>query len=226
MLVEGFRSTRGILADWNERPWKVLGPWILGALAIALLLLLAVLLIATSLRPDPTPWRIAGITNRPDLGDVVHILFKNSLVLALHAFACIAGFIAGTSLPMEAQRYNGFVRWVHDKAGPLAILFVVCATWFSLATQAYVLGDICSTTANLLDMSPGALLAGLSLHAIPELTALFLPLAAWIIASRRGQWHELLAATFVTVAIAIPVLIICAFVEVYVSPHVVMWLRG
>jgi uncharacterized membrane protein SpoIIM required for sporulation len=56
-------------------------------------------------------------------------------------------------------------------------------------------------------------------HAVPELIALFLPLAAWIIASRKGQWEQLLAATFVTVAIAVPVLVAAAFVEVYVSPH-------
>jgi uncharacterized membrane protein SpoIIM required for sporulation len=56
--------------------------------------------------------------------------------------------------------------------------------------------------------------------------ALFLPLAAWIIASRQERWHELLAATFVTVSIAIPMLIAAAFVEVYVSPHIVVALRG
>ena len=51
------------------------------------------------------------------------------------------------------------------------------------------------------------LLAGLLPHAVPELMALFLPLAAWIIASRRGEWDELLAATLVTVVIAVPVLV-------------------
>ena len=51
------------------------------------------------------------------------------------------------------------------------------------------------------------LLLGVLPHAIPELIALFLPLAAWIIASRRGEWDQLLAATFVTVAIAVPVLV-------------------
>ena len=56
-------------------------------------------------------------------------------------------------------------------------------------------------------------------HAILELIALFLPLAAWIIASRRGEWDQLLAATFVTVAIAVPILVIAALIEVYVSPH-------
>jgi uncharacterized membrane protein SpoIIM required for sporulation len=75
-------------------------------------------------------------------------------------------------------------------------------------------------------MSPGLLLVALLPHAVPELTALFLPLAAWIIASRRGQWHQLLAATFVTVAIAVPVLVASAVVEVYVSPHLIRALAG
>ena len=57
------------------------------------------------------------------------------------------------------------------------------------------------------------------ISAIVMLIALFLPLAAWIIASRRGEWEQLLAATFVTVALALPVLVIAALVEVYVSPH-------
>jgi uncharacterized membrane protein SpoIIM required for sporulation len=49
--------------------------------------------------------------------------------------------------------------------------------------------------------------------------ALFLPLAAWMVASRQGDWHELLAATFVTVAIAVPVLLVSAVVEVHVTPQ-------
>ena len=57
-------------------------------------------------------------------------------------------------------------------------------------------------------------------HAIPELTALFLPLAAWLIASRRGQWNQLLAATFITVLLAVPVLVAAATIEVYVWPHI------
>jgi uncharacterized membrane protein SpoIIM required for sporulation len=57
-------------------------------------------------------------------------------------------------------------------------------------------------------------------HALIELTALFLPLAAWIIASRRGEWDQLLAATLVTVAIALPMLLVAAVIEVWVSPHV------
>ena len=57
-------------------------------------------------------------------------------------------------------------------------------------------------------------------HALPELTALFLPLAAWLIASRRGEWNQLLAATFITVILAIPVLVMAAMIEVYVWPEI------
>jgi uncharacterized membrane protein SpoIIM required for sporulation len=52
------------------------------------------------------------------------------------------------------------------------------------------------------------------------LTAVFLPLAAWTIASRKGEWDQLLAATVVTVAIAIPMLLVAATWEVYVWPHI------
>jgi len=51
--------------------------------------------------------------------------------------------------------------------------------------------------------------------------ALFLPLAAWLLASRRDAWHELLAATFVTVTIAVPVLVAAAAIEVFVSPGLI-----
>jgi hypothetical protein len=115
---------------------------------------------------------------------------------------------------------------VHEKAGPLAIAFVVAATTFSLATQAYTLGGAASTLSAQLGMSPGLLLVGLLPHALPELIALFLPLAAWMIASRRGDWHELLAATVVTVAIAVPVLVAAAAVEVFVSPGLIRSIAG
>ncbi|MFY9470322.1 MAG: stage II sporulation protein M, partial [Solirubrobacterales bacterium] len=56
-------------------------------------------------------------------------------------------------------------------------------------------------------------------HAIPELTAVFLPLAAFLVASRASDWHKLLAATVVTVSIAIPVLVVSALIEAYAWPE-------
>jgi uncharacterized membrane protein SpoIIM required for sporulation len=97
---------------------------------------------------------------------------------------------------------------------------------FSLYTQAMVLGEGASSLAAQLHMSPGLLLLCLLPHALPELVALFLPLAAWMIASRQRDWHELLAATLVTVVIAVPVLIAAAFVEVYVTPGLLRAVAG
>jgi hypothetical protein len=108
---------------------------------------------------------------------------------------------------------------VHDRAGPLATGFVIAATVFSLCTQAYALGRSAADLSFQLGLSPWLLLVGLLPHALPELTALFLPLAAWTIASRRKAWDELLAATIVTVAVAVPVLVCAAAVETWVTPE-------
>src|SRR5438067_10499166 len=140
--------------------------------------------------------------------------------------ACVAGFIAGSSLPLQAQHRAGFSRWIHEHGGRIAICFVAAATTFSLSAQAYLLGRTLGGVAAFLRVSPATLLLGVLPHAIPELVALFLPLAAWIIASRRGEWEQLLAATFVTLAIALPVLLASAFVEVYLSPHLFSALTG
>jgi hypothetical protein len=226
VVVQGLRDTRGTLQRWNDRPVAVLAPWFAGAFAVAVLLLGATLLVASLSTPDPTRLRPPGVNAPAGLRDVGHILFRNSLVLALHAMACVAGFIAGSSLPLEAQRYRGWWRAVHDHAGNLAILFVIGATLFSLTTQAYVLGQGAATIAAQEGMSQGMLIVAILPHAIPELVGLFLPLAAWTVASRRGAWNELLAATFMTLAFSIPLVVLAAFVEVYVSPHVILALRG
>lgn len=225
VLVRGLADTRATLDAWNRRPAPVVARWAAAALAIALALLGAVWVVAGASTPDVS-LRFIGFFPEPDLGHVLGVLMRNGLVLALHAFACIAGFIAGSSLPQEAERYGGAWRWVHDKAGPLAIAFVIGATAFSLLTQAYVLGQGAATLAWQLDVPPGLLLLGLLPHALPELVALFLPLAAWMMASRNNDWHELLAATIVTVLLAVPVLVAAAFVEVYVSPGLLRALAG
>jgi hypothetical protein len=226
VVVQGLRDTRGTLERWNARPWATLGPWFGLALAICAALLAAVVVIAHLSTPDPTNYVQPGVNVPPSMEAVGHILFRNALVLTLHAMACVAGFIAGSSLPLEAERYSGLWRWVHDKAGPMAIAFVIAATTFSLFTQAYVLGGAASTMASHWSMSPELLVIGILPHAVPELTGLFLPLAAWTIASRRGAWEELLAATFVTVAVAIPMVVTAAFIEVYLSPELIIALRG
>ncbi len=226
-LVHGIRSTRSALATWRAHPGPVLRGWFLVSLGAACLLLAAVWVIA-AVTPAPTT---VILVPRPPLvvggpADVLRILGHNMLVLALHAMACVAGFIAGSSLPLQASQHSGFSRTVHEKGRPMAIGFVIAATAFSLSWQAYAIGTATARVAFALHTSPTALLACLLPHALPELVALFLPLAAWIQASRRGEWDRLLAATFVTVAIAIPILVATAIWETYVAPHLVSRIVG
>jgi hypothetical protein len=220
-FIAGSRETRETLRGWHQKPWPALGRWFAGSFCAALLLLAAT-------------WAIAGISGSGGFvvqtagppfhvggwAQVAAILERNLLVLALHAMACIAGFIAGSSLPLQAESHHGLSRAIHERGGRFAIIFVVAATTFSLTAQSVVLGGETASVAHALHTSPGTLLLVLMPHALIELTALFLPLAAWIIASRRGEWNQLLAATFVTVAIALPMLLIAALVEVYISPQV------
>ena len=222
VVVQGLRDTRATLAMWHADRWRILLPWFGGALAIAILLLAACVIVAQMVTPDISPITIEGITHSPRLSDAGPILYRNSLVLALHSMACVAGFIAGSSLPMVAESKTGIWRKVHDTAGPAAIAFVAAATTFSLSTQAYALGAHLSDLSYHLGISPLVLLLTLTPHAVPELVALFLPLAAWLIASRRDNWHHLMAATFVTTAIAVPMLLAACAIELWVSPKILL----
>jgi hypothetical protein len=219
VFSHGMRDTRATFEAWNGSPWRVLRGWVALSVSIALALLAAVWVVAGLLTPDITPIHLAGLTEPSRAEDLLPILWRNSLVLALHATACVAGFIAGASMPIAAEQRSGLSRWVHVKAGQFAILFVAAVTLFSLSTQALYLGFQGSTIADQLEISRAALIASVLPHALLELTALFLPLAAWLIASRRGEWSQLLAATFITVLLAVPTLVVAATIEVYVWPH-------
>ena len=225
-LYHGVRRTRTTLRAWQRRPLPVLGAWVAGSAFAAFGLLSAVLVISALSSGYIQVVQLGPPFAVGHLSDVVTVLSHNLLVLALHAMACVAGFIAGSSLPLQAESKSGVSRWVHEHGGRIAIAFVVGATTFSLSAQAYLLGRTLAGVADFLKVSPVLLLLGVLPHAILELIALFLPLAAWIIASRRGEWDQLLAATVVTVAIALPLLVVAAFIEVYLSPHLFTALTG
>ncbi len=217
-LVQGLHVTRVTLRRWGAAPAPILLGWTVGALGVSVALLFAVWAVAVVSTPDLTRVLLPGLTLPADGQAVAHVLLRNSLVLALHGMACVAGFIAGSSLPLQAEHHRGWWRVVHDRAGPLAILFVVLATGFSLVTQALVLGQGAATLAGRLRISELVLVVTLLPHALLELVALFLPLAAWMAASRRGEWHVLLAATVATCSVAVPVLVVASLVEVFVWP--------
>jgi hypothetical protein len=225
-LYHGIRRTRVTLRLWRRRPLPVLGSWVAGSALAAVGLLLAVLVLSELFSGYVQPVELQPPFAVGHPGEVWGVVSHNLLVLTLHAMACVAGFIAGSSLPLQAEGKSGISLWVHEHGGRIAIAFVVCATTFSLSAQAYVLGHTLAGVAHFMKVSPALLLLGVLPHALPELMALFLPLAAWIIASRKGEWDQLLAATVVTVAIALPVLVLAGLIEVYVSPHLFSALTG
>jgi len=222
VLAQGLRDTRGTFEAWQRGRWSVLGAWSALSLAIACALLTATWVVASLSQPDLTAISLPGITRHVDLLDFLHILLRNGTVLAFHATACVAGFIAGASMPLAAQARTGFSRWIHVKAGEFAILFVVGVTLFSLSIQAWILGFQASTIAYQLHISDLQLVLSVLPQALIELTALFLPLAAWILASRKGEWNQLLAATVVTVVIAIPMLLLAAVIELFLWPQILI----
>jgi hypothetical protein len=220
VLAHGMRRTRSVLTSWGEDPWPVITSWMIGAFLISVGLLVAVMAIGSSVSPD------IGFNYAPkhphglEAGRILEVMGRNSLVLALHAFACIAGFIAGATLPLSAARRKGLSRVIHEKARPIAFGWVIGVTCFSLITQAFGLGITGSTLAYGLAISVPVLVLTILPHALLELTAVFLPLAAWTLASRKGEWDQLFAATMVTVTMAIPMLLVSATWEVHVWPYI------
>jgi hypothetical protein len=223
-VVQGWPDTVATLRRWSRAPGRRPAEWALGSLAVTVALLAATWYVAMVSTADPTPYPYPGLTRPAGVGDFLFVLYRNGLVLALHAMACVAGFIAGSPRYLDAGR--GVSARVHRNAGRGAIAFVGAATLFSLSTQAISLGMAARDLSERLGVSPLVLLSTLAPHALPELFALFLPLAAWILAGRRGAWNELLAATLATTACAVPLLVGAAAVETWVTPGLLRGLAG
>lgn len=212
------RETRETLERWGESPFKIVGRWAALAFLIASGMLVGVYVVSLSIVPQFTT-AIPNILAEPHIHDVIRVFFRNLLVLALHAFVCVAGFMAMRALPEQTKYKSGVNRWVHEHAGPVTMIFVSGATLFSITTQIWILGHGVGDISFTLQISDTTLMLSVLPHALIELTAVFLPLAAFLIASRGGDWHELLAATLVTVAVALPMIIFAAFMEAYLWPE-------
>ena len=188
-LVQGWATRAPTLRRWNAAPAAVLAPWALGAASPSPCCCWRAVLAdrARSSTPDPSRLPAPRRQQPGDLGDYGFVLFRNALVLALHALACVAGFIAGCSLPHEAEQLPRLVAQAStSRPARWRSRFVAAATLFSLATQAYVARQRRRRRSPPSSASRrGCSCSASCPHALPELFALFLPLAAWTIASRR-----------------------------------------
>src|SRR4051794_24811929 len=117
-LARGLDHTRATLRGWHAAPWPVVGPRGLGSFLVAGALLYVVWAVSHRGAPADTPFLLPGLSTPATPAAVAHIVARNSLVLALHAMACLAGYIAGSRLPGELDRHRGLSRRIHAYAGP------------------------------------------------------------------------------------------------------------
>ena len=212
-LVGGWPHTVATLRRWNASPWSLLGVWALGSLGVTLLLLGATWLVASFRVPDPSVLHMdPGLSRPTTMHDFFFVLGRNG-----RCWRCTHWPASRASSP--AGRPRDSRAHASARAGRAAIVFVTAATIFSLLTQADALGTMTADLAYRLDITPMTLLIMLTPHALPELFAVFLPLAAWTIASLRGTWDEPLAATIATTVIAIPLLVLAGAIETWVTPQ-------
>ena len=120
VLVQGMADTKLALRRWNQEQYRVIGPWLALSVLITAGLLMAVYSVARLTTPDATIlYLIPGFNESAGLREYLAVLYRNSLVLALHALACVAGFIAGSSLPLSAGRWRS-PSWCARPRSPCA----------------------------------------------------------------------------------------------------------
>lgn len=217
VVVAGWADTRSALVRWNADMGRVLVRWARVSGLIGVLLLVATWFVATQFSGSSRS-HFAGYVDAPSLSAAGHIFMRNMLVLIMHALICVAGYMAAASMPIAADGYSGWVRRLHQLATPLTFAFIAAVTVGSLLTQAWALGMYAPAVAEVYHLSIAELLVVLSPHALPELTAIFLPLGAWLVIARDGAHSDLLAASMLATVVAIPMLAIAAMIEVYVAP--------
>jgi hypothetical protein len=193
------------------------GAWI-GVSALGGALLLQVVIIATSaLMTGPSRFDAAGSTllfGPHDLGDASWIAGTNcAWLLGIAALAWPIARLWSWDIhdTWDHPRVNLAARFFYPS---LAIL-LLAALWWIFSLQAYALGKHL--------VSSWALFATLA-HGTPELTALLLPLAAaasCIFAPAEKPGHLLFGA----LAVSAPLLVCAAFLEVYLTPHLLAGLR-
>lgn len=217
----GLAESRLTWREWHGDRYRVLNDWGVGATVVAALMLLAVWLVAEWAHVSASAAGRASVptflTESPP-ETVKRVLSANGLVLLLHALVCWAAYLARRAVPDLARQLTGLNRWVHERAGPIAMGIVTALVVFSLVQQVWVLGQGLAEIAVGFDMSPLAILGRLAPHALLELVAVFLPLAACVVLARRQRWNELLAAAGVSCLAAIPMLVSASLWEVFVAP--------
>ena len=137
VMAGGVGDLRAALERWRAERWRVVAAWALRSGCVAVALLVATVLVAAVATPDASSFDLAGVTRPAEAADVQAVVMRNLLVLALHALACVAAYLARRSVVLEASGYGPFWQRLHTRIGALALAFVAGATIFSFACFGY-----------------------------------------------------------------------------------------
>lgn len=216
-IVAGWADTRTAFRRWNNDVPAVLRDWAGTSLLIGVALLLATWGVAELAAPTPIA-ELPSFSGERTIQHAASVFGHNLLVLLMHALICVAGYMATQSVQVAANDYRGIVRAAHRAARPVTLVFVFAVTLGSFAMQAWRLGHVAPEVALAYGLPVHTLLLVLTPHALPELVAMFLPLGAWIAIARIRAWPDLLAASILATAVALPLLVVATLVEEFVTP--------
>jgi len=103
----------------------------------------------------------------------------------------------------------------------MALAYAFTATLASVAIQTTGLGFVLADISAYSGLSPLELGLLLLPHAPLELTAVFLPLAVFLIQAKRKQLHPLNIYSWQSLLLALPLIMIAALIEITVTPMLV-----
>lgn len=217
----GLAESREVWRAWRQDRFRILRDWFVLSLLVAVALLTAVWFVGEQLLEATRRTGLSatpGFLVRTPLETVGAVLGANGLVLLLHALVCWAGYLARRAVPDLAPSLRGIHRWVHEQAGSWAMGIVTGLVAFSLGQQVWVLGQGLAQIAVGAGATTLGVLLRLAPHALVELMAVFLPLAACLLLGRQGRWNALLAAAVLSSLAALPLLVAASVWEGWVAP--------
>lgn len=164
------------------------------------------------------------VTPAYTVGSWFYIVKRNLLVLGLHFFACMIGALVGRRhrrLPDSWQRWQVLDRELPGWMARGALIYALAATSLSLILQTIGLSIQLANLSAYTHLAAAELIGIVSLHAIPELVALFLPFGLLLYSTYREDLHRLELLVWQSLAISLPVLLVAAALETWVTPHLI-----
>jgi hypothetical protein len=209
-------DTRAALSSWLRRPSQLL-PWVGLSAIVSAILLLGTYIVAIATPADPSGGALIAADPSARWVDFGFVLGRNFTVLLLHLLVCFATYLVRRSIPIQAGELSGVQGWVHRHAQRPALLVVIALTVFSIVQQALNLGHGLASVAAQGQYAEAGILVRLLPHAVPELVAVFLPLAAVVWLEAQDRNRDLLAAVAACTVVAVPVIVVSAWIEVAVA---------